>query len=148
YPVARDGSEVTGFSVPHRASRPGRSLSVCDASTPAPATACTGLLSVSLRISVITSMLRYIGFHLSRPPCGRPCSCAGGRAPDVLVVIPVVAPAPDEAGGSLAALALPARCLRRGAIPAARVRVGRVMPRDLVIGDAEHLGGSGQPRAV
>src|SRR5436309_952257 len=60
YPPARLGSELTEFSLRHLVSRAVSPRSVSEASTPAPAAACTGLLAASLRISALTSMVRLI----------------------------------------------------------------------------------------
>src|SRR5262249_17110615 len=85
YPVARPGSEFGGLSLVHWTRREGRSLSVRAASTPAPVTACTGLLPGSLRISFFTSSaLRDIRFHPSWPPFRRPSFVGRRTAADVI----------------------------------------------------------------
>src|SRR5215831_5927328 len=65
YPLARLDSVLIEASSRHLASQAVSSRSLSEASTPAPAAACTGLLSASLRISVRTSMVRFITDSLS-----------------------------------------------------------------------------------
>src|SRR5262249_47938569 len=62
YPLARLDSVPTEASLRILVSHAVSSRSVSEASTPAPAAACTGLLSASLRISVLTSMVRFIRY--------------------------------------------------------------------------------------
>src|SRR5262249_21520446 len=99
YPLARVDSVFTEASSRHLASQAVSSRSVSEATTPTPAAACTGLLSASLRISVLTSMVRFITY-LTLPGLNGQ-ACLGG-APALprrgsLLVGPVgpVAGAPD-----------------------------------------------------
>src|SRR5262245_45334117 len=62
YPLARLDSVLTEASLRILVSQAVSSRSVSEANTPAPAAACTGLLSASLRISVLTSMVRFITY--------------------------------------------------------------------------------------
>src|SRR5215813_11321931 len=62
YPLARVDSVSTEASLRHLVSKAVSSRSVSEATTPTPAAACTGLLSASLRISVLTSMVRFITY--------------------------------------------------------------------------------------
>src|SRR5882724_6786945 len=62
YPPARLDRVPAEASLRHLVSKAVSSRSVSEASTPAPAAACTGLLSASLRISVLTSMVRFITY--------------------------------------------------------------------------------------
>src|SRR5262245_2072090 len=82
YPFARPDREPTDAWLRHLASRAGSSRSVSEASTPTPAAACTGLLSASLRISVLTSMVRFTNLTLLACRLGQassPCAPALGR---------------------------------------------------------------------
>src|SRR5690348_9042713 len=62
YPLARLDSVPAEASLRILVSQAVSSRSVSDASTPTPAAACTGLLSASLRISVLTSMVRFMRY--------------------------------------------------------------------------------------
>src|SRR5262245_59031338 len=79
YSFARPDREPTEAWSRHLASRAGSSRSVSEASTPTPAAACTGLLSASLRISVLTSMVRFTNLTLLACRFGRPFYLARRR---------------------------------------------------------------------
>src|SRR5215468_2698246 len=80
YPLARPDSVLTEASLRILVSHAVSSRSVSEASTPAPAAACTGLLSASLRISVLTSMVRFIRY-LTLPGLNGQAFLGGAPAP-------------------------------------------------------------------
>src|SRR5215468_2733324 len=90
YPLARLDNVLIEASSRHLASQAVSSRSLSEASTPAPAAACTGLLSASLRISVRTSMVRFICVSHSPWPerAGLLGWCAGAFAPELSWSVP------------------------------------------------------------